>query len=320
MEPIIVEPIKAINVLEKGAFELTVTYEPGDDNKVKWYRNNQTLEPSEDCIICIDSEKSTIKLKNVDKKKVGKYEVIIENKNLVVKSASSVKLIKSLNEDQIVPPIIIRPLHPKRVVLGEIVLLEVEVISSPTASFQWFIDTRDVTSYVKQNKLTNIYITNRENISCLCFENITEEILGVITCRAENFAGSVSCSASLIVEKQNKERTGQAPIILSPLEPLTIMDGEPIALSCKIMGEPWPKIDWYHDGTPVQRARDIAVARQESGLCELCIKEAFPEMTGTYCCVATNEFGSCSSECTVLVEGSDEIYNFFCACNISLHV
>lgn len=313
LEPMIIKPIKAINVLENDTFELTVIYEPSDDNRVKWYRNNQILEPNEDCIILTDNGKSTIKMLRVDKKKVGKYEVVIENKNLVAKSASSVKLLKSANEDQIIPPIFIKPIRPKKVNLGDIVLLETEVISSPTASFQWFIDTREVTSYVKQNKLTNVYVTDRENTSCLCIENICDDFLGVITCRAENFAGSVSCSASLVLEQEDSNIIGQAPFVITPLEPLTIMDGEPIKLSCKIMGLPWPKIDWYHDGTPVQRARDITVARQESGLCELWIKEAFPEMTGTYGCIATNQFGSCNTECTVLVEGSDVIYNFIIA-------
>ncbi|XP_026742216.1 titin-like isoform X12 [Trichoplusia ni] len=85
------------------------------------------------------------------------------------------------------------------------------------------------------------------------------------------------------------------------------MDGEPIKISCIIEGQPWPHIDWYHDGESVQRARDITVARQESGLCELCIKEAFPEMSGTYSCVATNEYGSCNCECTVYIEAYEYV-------------
>lgn len=312
MGPLIITPIKALNILENSTLELSVMYEPADDNIVKWYRNNQLIEQSDDCIIQTENGMSTIKVQKVDKKKVGKYEVIIEKNNKVAKSGSSIKLLKSLDEDQIVPPVFIIPLQPKTVILGDIVLLEVEVTSSPTASFQWFIDTREVTTYAKQNKLTNIYVTNRENVSCLCIENISKDFLGVITCRAENFAGSVSCSASLL-EQPDKEFIGQAPTIITPLESVIIMDGEPIKLSCKIKGLPWPRIDWYHNDTPVQRARDITVARQESGLCELCIKEAFPEMSGIYRCVATNEFGSCTCECTVEIEGSDVNSTFIIA-------
>lgn len=301
-----------MNILENSTLELIVVFEPADDNIVKWYRNNQLLEQSDDCDIHTENGISTIKVQKVDKKKVGKYEVIVEKNNVVAKSGSSIKLLKSFDEDQILPPVFIKPLRPKTVILGEIVLLEAEVISSPTASFQWFIDTREVTTYAKQNKLTNIYVTDRENVSCLCIENVSKDFLGVITCRAENFAGSVSCSASLL-EQHDQEFTGQAPVIITPLDSVLIMDGEPIKLSCKIKGQPWPQIDWYHDNTPVQRARDITVARQESGLCELCIKEAFPEMSGIYRCVATNDFGSCCCECTVEIEGSDENSTFIIA-------
>lgn len=313
MGPIIIEPIKAQNVSENMSFEMVVEYENKDDNIVKWYRNNQLLEPNDDCDIVNENGKSRIKIHNADKKKAGKYEVVIERNNIITKSASSVKLVKT-NESEIVPPIFIRPLRPKEVCLGDIVLLETEVISSPCASFQWFIDTKEVVSYAKEKKLNNIYVTNRDNISCLCIENITKDLVGVMTCRAENFAGSVSCSASLVLIPMEKEIMGEAPSFIKLLDSTTVMDGEPIALTCKVMGQPWPKIDWYHDGKSIEKARDIIVARQASGLCELCIKEAFPEMAGTYCCKATNEFGSCSSECILNVEGSKEVPVLMVAC------
>lgn len=291
--------------MENSTLQLKVVYEPADSN-VKWYRNNQPLQQSDDCVIHTENGISTIRVPDIDKKRVGKYEVIVEKNNVIVKSASSIKLLKSVNEDEISPPVFVKPIRPQKVNLGEIVLLEAEVMSSPTASFQWFIDTREVTTYAKQNKLTNIYVTNRDNVSCLCIENISKDFLGAITCRAENFAGSVSCSASLL-EQPDKEFNGEAPVVITPLESIIVMDGEPIKLSCKISGQPWPTIDWYHNDEPVQRARDITVARQESGLCELCIKEAFPEMSGLYRCIATNDFGSCNSECTVHIEGSHVI-------------
>lgn len=303
--PIILEPVRAINVLEKDNISLQVAFETDDDVQIKWYRNNQLLEQSDECDIVHEEGLSKITILNADKKKAGKYEVIIESNNKVVKSASTVKLSKPSDEIEIQPPVFIKLLEPKKVFAGEIVLLQTEVISNPSASFQWYIDTNEVTSYAKQNKLTNIYVSNKENLSCLCIENINNELVGVITCRAENFAGSVSCSATLSIEDIKEERIGHAPKIIKPLNSITVMDGEPIIINCEISGQPWPKIEWYHNNQCIPRARDITVARQESGLCELCIKEAFPEMAGVYRCEATNPFGICSSECVVDIEGSN---------------
>lgn len=302
-----------MTVCDNDDFELEVKFYPEEVDKVTWFRNNEPLEQMDDCHINIDNGKSTLKVINVNKKKVGKYEVVIEKSNIVLKSASTVKLIKLTDDDVVTPPLFIKPLQPKEVSVGEIVLLETEVQSNPSASFQWFFGNKDVVSFTKQNKIHNIYITDRDNVSCLCIENMSEELFGVITCRAENFGGSVSCSASLIMREEVKEVFGQAPEFIEPLKSSTLMDGDQILLRCTVIGEPWPKIDWYHDGKHIEWARDITVGRQESGLCEICIKEAFPEMSGTYSCVATNKYGSSSCECIVTVEGSDS-YSGLNAC------
>lgn len=295
-----------MNILENTDFELNVTFEADDDSQITWYCNNQPLKPNDDCIINTEKGESIIKIRNADKKKVGKYEVVIQSKDKITKSSSSVKLKKSKEEDEIKPPVFDRSLKPKEVYEGQILLVEAEVNSTPYASFQWFVDTREMTSYAKENKLTNIFVTTRGNVSCLCIEDITKTYEGVVTCKAENFAGSVACSASLqILERERyHEPKGLAPFVSVSLQPTTVMDGEPVVLTCEIIGQPWPIIEWYHNESPIKRARDVILARQESGLCELCMKEAFPEMEGKYKCVATNEFGSCSTECVVIVEGS----------------
>lgn len=304
-----------MNILESTDFELSVSFEADNDSQIAWYCNNQLLEPKDDCIINTETGKSVIKILNANKKKIGKYEVVIRSKDKVTKSSSSVKLKKSSEEDEIKPPAFVRPLKPKEVYEGQILLLETEVYSTPCASFQWFVDTREMTSYAKENKLTNIFVTTRGNVSCLCIENVTKAYKGVVTCRAENFAGSVACSASLeILENEGYiEPAGLPPRVNVPLQPTTIMDGEPVVLTCEIIGEPWPIIEWYHNEQLIKRARDVILARQESGLCELCIKEAFPEMDGKYNCVARNEFGSCSTECIVTVEGSNPLPAFVIA-------
>lgn len=293
-----------MSVLENNRIELSVMYEPKEDSKVTWYRNNQPLQPNEEYQMFFHDGISSIIVQNANKTNVGRYEVVVENNNVVAKSASSIKLLKSVEESEIMPPVFIRPIRPTRVRLGDIVMLEAEVVSVPCASMQWFIGTTELATHAKQNKLQNICVTNKENVSCLCIENITKEYLGVVTCRAENVAGSVSCSASLLGTEERPRSLVEAPNVLEPLSPTVVMDGEPVVLSCVISGWPVPKVDWYHNERLIQKARDITVARLESGLSEICIREAFPEMSGVYRCVATNELGSCATECVVEVEGS----------------
>lgn len=301
-------------MLENDTLELYITFEPHDIHNLTWFRNNKPLK-NDDCEIENSEGFSKIKVLNVDKKKVGRYEVIIEKNNVIAKSASSIKLLKPNEDTGIEPPVFTRLLRPTKVCLNDILMVETEVMSNPCASFQWFIGTTDIASFSKQHKLDNICITTKNNVSCLCIENVNKDFIGLITCRAENVAGSVSCSATMLLKDGEEPKIGDAPTVVSPLNPITVMDGEPIELTCKITGTPWPQVDWYHDEGLIKKARDVVMARQQSGLCEIRIKEAFPEMSGTYKCVATNEFGSCSTECLVDVEGSSSIgfhASFYC--------
>lgn len=308
-----------MTVYENDDFELEVRFYPEEIDKVMWFCNNQPLEGVDSYHIVTTNGKSTLKVPKTQKKRIGKYEVVVEKNNIVSKSASTVKLIKVTDDDIVKPPVFIKSLEPKEVCYGDIVLLETEVVSNPCASFQWFIGNKDVITYTKQSKIHNIYITNKDNISCLCIENINKEQVEVITCRAENFGGSVSCSASIVLKNDIKEVTGIAPEFVVPLKSATVMDGDQILLNCTVVGEPWPKIYWYHDKKLIEWARDISVGRQESGLCEIRIKEAFPEMSGTYSCVATNEYGSSRSECIVTVEGRSS-YSDLKACVILINI
>lgn len=289
-------------MLENSDIDLSVEFEASNDYKLQWFRNNQPLISDENCEIITEDGQSTIHLKNVDKTKTGKYEVVLESCNNIIKSASTVKLTKSFQEDQILPPTFIQPLKPTNVHKGSVVLMDVIVKSQPAASFQWFIGTKDVSSIARESKLENIYITTRDNVSSICIDNINNKYEGIVTCRAENFGGSVACSANLnIIEEENV--LGYAPEFVVPLRNTVVMDGEEIILNCIATGRPTPRINWNHDKMLLKKVRDIQFARQATGLCELKIKEAFPEMSGVYECTATNEFGSCVCDCTVTVEG-----------------
>lgn len=290
---------------EKSDLELTVEFETTSDFKIQWLKNNQSIASNECYSILIQKGKSTLNIINLDKSKSGKYEVIIECEKKVVKSSCAIKLVKIKDEEIIEAPIFTKTLKPTSVKKNDIFIVDTIVESYPLASFQWFIGSKEVNALSKENKLDNIYVTTHNNVSSLCIENINSDFEGIITCRAENFGGSVSCSASLQVsDTRIPDEHVEAPAFIQPLISTTIMDGEPIILKCITSGWPRPKILWEHNKIQLKKARDIHFGRQSSGLCELFIKEAFPEMSGTYKCIAINEFGSCSSECTVTIEGS----------------
>lgn len=130
------------------------------------------------------------------------------------------------------------------------------------------------------------------------------ETAGDYTCRAENAAGSVMCSATLnIVPEWEQVRDLQSPIFV--VKPVTakVMDGEATVFTCKVKGKPMPKVTWYHNGQPVKEGKEVTIYQDSEGVCKLAIAEVFPEDGGIYSCQALNPAGEAICAASLIVEG-----------------
>uniref|UniRef100_A0A1I8GNE9 Ig-like domain-containing protein n=1 Tax=Macrostomum lignano TaxID=282301 RepID=A0A1I8GNE9_9PLAT len=94
------------------------------------------------------------------------------------------------------------------------------------------------------------------------------------------------------------------PVFEWALQPLKVMDGEEVKLTCILRANPMPlMVIWYKDDEIIEESNDIEVFYSpETGECELWISEAFPEDTGTYKVVATTPYGKAITEANLTVE------------------
>ncbi|XP_013793171.1 uncharacterized protein LOC106477125, partial [Limulus polyphemus] len=93
---------------------------------------------------------------------------------------------------------------------------------------------------------------------------------------------------------QNREVS--PPHVITHLENRLIPAGYRVKLTCWILADPEPHIQWLKNGTKLQpKLRHLAMDMYDFGLCSLEIFNAKPSDTGQYTCVATNCFGTCST-------------------------
>ncbi|XP_007899548.2 myotilin isoform X2 [Callorhinchus milii] len=107
---------------------------------------------------------------------------------------------------------------------------------------------------------------------------------------------------------------GIAPVFSKSLQDVTSPTSQLVVLECRIQGAPPLSVQWYRQETLIKDSADFRILRKKACLtvlpedvCTLVITEAFPEDSGVYKCVATNQNGtsSCSGQLTVYSENQD---------------
>ncbi|XP_061624718.1 hemicentin-1 isoform X2 [Phyllopteryx taeniolatus] len=106
---------------------------------------------------------------------------------------------------------------------------------------------------------------------------------GVYTCIARSGVGLAELSYDVQV---------QAPPgvdHVEPVEPVTVVKGSLVTLTCEARGVPPPTLTWMKDGQPLSLHRNLLLDGQET---RLQLPDVAPSDAGLYSCVASNRAGS----------------------------
>lgn len=297
--PKITKPVNAVVGKADEDIVLEVEFVGSPTPKVEWFRNNKTIKPTKEYEIKTDDQKTTLVIRKTAKHKSGKYEVKVTNPKGEAKSSGSVVIEEKETEG--VPPKFIKPVESQVVSMGEVAILEATVEAVPFASFQWYYQAMPIT-HSKEFK-----IVTSENRSVLLINEVTPDLIGTFTCRAENSIGSVTSTAELsVIEDVELEETKELeyPRFVKQPSPTRVMDGQKVTFECVVVGKPTPRVQWFHNDVPIEDAKDVIISQDSEGVCTLTITEAFPENSGEYVCYAKNPVGEAVCRSTLIVEGT----------------
>ncbi|CAG7832720.1 unnamed protein product [Allacma fusca] len=194
--------------------------------------------------------------------------------------------------------------------VGEVVKIECPIDGPLQVMYEWYKD---------REAITGTWDRFRVSKKKLRIINVSPEDGGVYVCKAVNGFGSKEISTRLIVYDENgsivggmdTDDTGDEnnnepddilmliPRIVDMSRPTTgstfrPQKGESISLYCKVEGQPLPLVSWYKLKNGLQQLK-------VSGQQQLDLTSINSEDSGTYICLAVNEYGQANASFVVEV-------------------
>ncbi|XP_075228866.1 zormin isoform X2 [Lycorma delicatula] len=116
--------------------------------------------------------------------------------------------------------------------------------------------------------------------------------------------GSVPSNTTPPVVNASKtpEHSRKAPIFITPLRDIAVINGQSARFECIVQAEPLPNILWAKDGRILQPS-DQHNIQFRNGVCRLTMPHAMPYDAGKYTCTATNLLGTTESSASLQVSG-----------------
>lgn len=310
-----VTPLKPQTIKNKATLTITSSYVGTPEPEIKWLKNSKEVVIDDDVTIVTENGTSTLVVRNVDRKRAGKYEIVATNEIGESRASGSVTVSDDTVPEELIAPQFIQSLKPKTVLSDDVVILEASVKSNPDASFQWFFNATAIT----QTETMRIHSQN--NRSILYIERFVSENDGIYTVRAENVCGSITSSASVkLMESEDQlEEINEylSPRFIQKLKPVQLMDGEAMKLTCRVVGYPTPKIAWFNNKRLLTPDKGTIIVQDSNGYCELIMPEVFVEDAGIYSCKAINKFGKSTTKTNVVIEGITILSLHFCVISIA---
>lgn len=199
----------------------------------------------------------------------GRYQCIITN-HFGSTYSSKARLIVNILPSFVKTPrdITIRTGHTAR--------LECAAVGHPTPQIAWQKDGGTDFPAARERRM---HVMPDDDVFFIM--SVKPEDMGVYSCTAKNTAGTMSANATLTVL--------ETPHLAQELEDRTVVVGDTVALQCKALGSPPPRITWLRNDQPLRPSERHHFT---PGNQLLVIGSATVEDAGRYTCLMSNTLGT----------------------------
>ncbi|XP_033117452.1 hemicentin-1-like isoform X2 [Anneissia japonica] len=154
----------------------------------------------------------------------------------------------------------------------------------------WYRGENEVLLEDSKDGMSRISVTM--NGTVLTIKQATFQDAGSYTCKISNPIGTATANARLRIIG-----VIQLPHIIKPLDHIVEYVGQNVQLRCDSTGDPTPNVTWFFEESPIIAGHSDMLVVDST----LLISRIEAKHSGRYTCVATNQYGTDSANCTLTV-------------------
>ncbi|XP_013419371.1 titin homolog isoform X2 [Lingula anatina] len=316
--PKFIKPLpSAVEVPEGESLLLTCVVEGDPTPKVEWHKGARDLSYSTRLKIISKGNTHSLEVPSVMFTDGGEYKATAKNAAGEISSTTAVKIGKPKpKEPDVIAPRFIKALPDTvEIIEGESVHVNVKVLAKPPADIIWYQDGREIPRRSRHHQIE----FDATDSTTLTIRDINPEDIGQYVVTATNIAGTARSSTKFVTGEAKPaevvaeaapepgEPEGEPPRFLKKLRDRKVTTGNIVKLSVKVDGEPEPEITWQKNGRDLEDEGRYEVFIERDTY-NLEIYDSEVGDTGTYSCTATNELGSESCQCRLIVEDERDMH------------
>ncbi|XP_073972084.1 sidekick cell adhesion molecule isoform X2 [Rhodnius prolixus] len=296
--PELIVPPQDVHII-KGQLETNlhciVNAKPLYELETIWYKDGIIIENTGISYTFSDPWNRTLSLVSANLTHTGQYTC-----TAALKTGGFSPVSATANVIVLESPSFVGSMRPETLTeYGSTVTLPCEAIGVPVPNITWYRNGYNVLSTAQKDRY------RIEEDGSLIIKKIKMEDTGMLQCVATNEAGSESVATWLKVKKVRFRRWEEnifrlrgsqfhrptyssAPVMESPPQNATVLDGKDVIMVCRVAGSPLPNITWIYEDNEIVGATGRIQVLEAGDLLIAAVREADG---GKYTCVRTNEAG-----------------------------
>ncbi|XP_074600440.1 uncharacterized protein LOC141854581 isoform X3 [Brevipalpus obovatus] len=184
-------------------------------------------------------------------------------------------------------------------ILRQPVTIEFWVYGYPEPNVIWYFNDVEI-KVGGGSKFDTLH--DRNGKVCLFINRMTEQDVGVYTCKAWNEHGETVKKIRLL--------EAEPPMFTLRLKETTGMAYKSVRMECKVTGNPMPQVKWFKGWSPLYDSDRIKILWEDPDHSTMFMNSAITRDSGLYSVTATNFVGSASCSANLSIENDEILYNW----------
>uniref|UniRef100_A0A3P9HHA8 Ig-like domain-containing protein n=1 Tax=Oryzias latipes TaxID=8090 RepID=A0A3P9HHA8_ORYLA len=299
-KPVFLSQLSPSSVMSGETAQLTVRVAGFPKPIVQWFHNGRAIKSSSVYRLIEEKEEYTLVITRVTSEYEGEYSCTATNRFGQMTCSTYLEVKKS---DVSQAERWVEKMFQTR---GGEVSFQYRAQGDPVPDVKWYRGAFQI-----QPSRNCIILTHPDGSGLISIKSVKQGDSGLYTCKATNQFGEATCSAELVVFREQEQVTVK-------IDSLEINIGGHAKFECETEDAPNVTFKWYKSSVEIRHSEKYRILSRPTSSSLEVVKPVKAD-SGEYTCKASNQHGTDSCTATLIVTGKIQL-TMLCFYSLCLHV